>query len=227
MELVTAENGNALYDYLTNKGLKVQKNAISIFDSYIGKEYSFVVAWINVLPYHYYEPYSKKVGIFITFPINKVFYPLLPTSIYGNKFMPINIYLLGYFEPKVCPEIKGYIKTSYYVQDYFSTGLSEFFGSTTLMNLAYTNVEIRAPSKYFVRDLYFEESHQAKFFSFIVSHQILVIFVVMFISAVAGSIAGFIVYRKIKKVCINRNGKYFYFSWYCNNNDVYKNRKKL
>jgi hypothetical protein len=288
VELVTAESGNALYNYLTNKGLKVEKSAISIFDSYIGKEYSFVVAWIsssintsairyvpsycnnhadcsqacsancppdtygccvngnigqcnltshtcycaynasfctNCPPcdytieycdgytntceprysrtyYRRYEPYSRKVGIFITFPTSKVFYPLLPTSVYGSKSIPVNIYLLGYFEPKVYPEIKSYTKTSYYIQDYLSTSLTEFFGSTILRNLPYTKVEIEAPSKYFINDLYFEESLQAKLIGFIVSHRILIILVVVIISAVAGGITGFIIYRKIGKFAL-------------------------
>jgi hypothetical protein len=216
VELVTAESGDALYNYLTNKGLKVEKNAITIFDSYIGKEYSFVVAWITrycdgytntCKPwyseiYQSYGPYNRKVGIFITFPTSKVFYPLLPTSVYGSKPIPVNIYLVGYFEPKVYPEIESYTKTSYYIQDYLSTSLTEFFGSTILRNLPYTKVEIVAPSKYFVSDLYFEESSRAKLIGFIVSHRILVILVVAIISAAAGGITGFIIYRKMGKFAL-------------------------
>ena len=45
-EIITAEDGNALYNYIVNKGLNIQRDAISIFDGYIGKNYSFVVSWV-------------------------------------------------------------------------------------------------------------------------------------------------------------------------------------
>ena len=284
VELVTAESGDALYNYLSSKGLNVQRSAISIFDGYIGKEYSFVVAWITGVPSYctnhaqcsracsancppniygccvngnlgqcdtttgkcycaynasfcagcppcdytkeycdgytkkcrpkYYEPfvyqqeipyylYRKKVGIFLTFPTDKVFYPLLPTSVYGSRSIPVKLYLLGYFEPKVYPEIKSYAKTSYYVQDYLSTSLKEFFGGTSVMNLPYTQLEMKAPSKYFVDDLWFEKSARTERISFFISHQTLATFILLVIeSVIAGVVSGFIVYREVKKFAL-------------------------
>jgi hypothetical protein len=288
VELVTAESGDALYNYLSSKGLNVQKSAISVFDGYIGKEYSFVVAWItgsNVTGYvpsyctnhaqcsqacsvncppnvygccvngnlgqcnsvthkcycaynasfcvgcppcdytkeycdgytktckpKYYGPtyselpyrlYWKKVGVFLTFPTDKVFYPLLPTSVYGSKSIPVKVYLLGYFEPKIYPEIKSYAKTSYYIQDYLSTGLTEFFGGTSVINLPYTQLEMKAPSKYFVDDLWFEKSARTERISFFVSHQTTATFILLLIeSIIAGAASGFIVYREVKKFAL-------------------------
>lgn len=288
VELVTAESGDALYNYLLSKGLNVQKSAISIFDGYIGREYSFVISWIsgynvtgyvpsyctnhaqcsqacsaNCPPYTYgccvngnlgqcdtrrnkcfcqynsefctgcppcdyteeycdgytktckpyYFPYSreyippyyprKRVGVFLTFPTDKVFYPLLPTSVYGSKSIPITIYLLGYFEPRVYPEIKSYAKTGYYIQDYLSTSLEEFFGGTSVMNLPYTQLEMTVPSKYFVDDLWFEKSPRTERIAFFVSHQTTASFIFVIIaSAIAGSVTGFIVYREIKKFAL-------------------------
>ena len=292
VELVTAESGDALYNYLSSKGLNVQRSAISVFDGYIGKEYSFVVAWItgsnvtgyvpsycinhdecsqacsaNCPPYiygccvngnlgqcnsathkcycaynanfcagcppcdytkeycdgftkrcepryyepvyqeaveiPYYYPYSKKVGVLLTFPTNEVFYPLLPTSVYGSKAIPVKVYLLGYFEPNVYPEIKSYAKTSYYIQDYLSIGLTEFFGGTSVMNLPYTQLEMKAPSKYFIDDLWFEKSTRTERISFFVSHQTTATFILLVIeSVIAGAVSGFIVYREVKKFAL-------------------------
>lgn len=46
-ELVTAEDGSAFYNYLTNKGLDLPADSKSVLDEYIGQEYSFVVSWIS------------------------------------------------------------------------------------------------------------------------------------------------------------------------------------
>ncbi|MDD5625637.1 MAG: hypothetical protein PHG83_00535 [Patescibacteria group bacterium] len=47
IELITAKKTEALYDYLKEKGLKVEKGSIPVLDKYIGKDYSFVISWIN------------------------------------------------------------------------------------------------------------------------------------------------------------------------------------
>jgi len=41
-EIITAKTATGLYDYLNNKGLKIESGSISVLDDYIGKEYSFV-----------------------------------------------------------------------------------------------------------------------------------------------------------------------------------------
>ena len=46
-EVLSAVNSDALYQYLTQKGLKVEKDSILIFRDYINKSFSFVVSWIN------------------------------------------------------------------------------------------------------------------------------------------------------------------------------------
>jgi len=46
-ELITAKTANGIYDYFNKKGLKIQKDMIPALDAYIGKDYSFVVSWIN------------------------------------------------------------------------------------------------------------------------------------------------------------------------------------
>jgi len=205
-ELVTAESGNALYNYLSEKGLNVQRGTISVLDSYIGKEYSFVVVWISKYsPAYasYWLPYWKQVGVFVTFPTDKVFYPLLPTSVYGDKSILINLYLIGYFEPKAYPDIKAYVKTDYYIQHEVFTDLKEFFGGGEITDLPYTQVKIRAPSKYFADDLWFEKSAKAEVINFFVAHRTLIIFILLTLSsAVAGIVSGFVVYREIKRFAL-------------------------
>lgn len=213
-ELITAETGDALYNYLLGRGLSIQRDSIAIFDDYIGKEYSFVVSWVSSLPglereYRGYYPYGRQPGIFITFPTDKIYYPLLPTSIYGSKSIPIRIYVLSYVRPKTYDEIKGYVKTSYFTQSWLDTyGLTNFYGNIDRRNVRYTRIEMNVPSKYFVDDLWFERGapfrvSYASFLNSLISNPILAGFVfLVLISLLSGGFAGFVIYRDIKKFAL-------------------------
>ena len=114
VEVLTAKTDQALYGYLSEKGLKIERGAISVFNQYIGKEYSFVVSWISSGSPE--EIISGERGIYITFPTSKIYYPLIPTSAYGEKEIPITIRVLGYVKPKIFWGIKPYVKTEYYTE---------------------------------------------------------------------------------------------------------------
>lgn len=300
-EIITAETGDSLYNYIVGKGLNIDKSAISIFDGYIGKDYSFVVSWVSggsttsqcngiqyccysqrlynyfwsstcsgfsyesygtvsqVSPYQcdsstscqqrctnggsgvfyscgaikdnycccsydasscnygYYNPSyqtypnSKQLGIFITFPTDKIYYPLLPTSIYGSTKIPITIYILDYVEPETYKDISSYVKSSYYTSSYTSTsGLESFFGNIETQNLKYTKIEILdAPSKYFTDDLWFRKGAPihigiASFIAYMFSKYplILGILFLLLISALVGAIAGLLVFKNWKRYAL-------------------------
>jgi len=70
-------------------------------------------------------PGKEQRGIFITFPApkhgfyrRKIYYPLIPTSIYESKTIPIEIRVLGFVKPRIYSKIKGYTEVSYWEQDY-------------------------------------------------------------------------------------------------------------
>jgi len=113
-EVLTAKTDQALYDYLSGKGLKIEKGAISVFNQYIGKDYSFVVSWISSEKPE--ELTGGERGIYITFSTSQIYYPLIPTGAYGGKEIPITLRILGYVKPKIYSEIKPYIRNEYYTK---------------------------------------------------------------------------------------------------------------
>jgi len=309
-EIVTAETGDALYNYLSDMGLNVQRNAISVFDSYIGEEYSFVVSWItpsttqgstgsqcvktqvccyspktgdyywqdscSILPYEtygyvsqvstgicegwttcyqrctygsssgsglyytcgfvkdnyccclndatscsstpketypYYQPYQpkKQPGVFITFPTDKIYYPLLPTSIYGSTKIPITIYVMDYVQPKLYSGLSSYVKSEYYLSNYISTSdLESFYGNINTNKAKYTKIEILdAPSKYFTDDLWLNLGaplnvglatliYDAIRWNPLISG----IAIILIVSALAGAITGFVLFKEWKKYAV-------------------------
>jgi hypothetical protein len=200
-ELVSAADAASLSSYLSDKGLNLG-NSRSILDEYVGKEYSFVVSWISDIDKFKQEQakaerqYDSKwtgntVGVFIRFPTEKMYYPLKPTSVYGNERVPAVIYVVGYVEPDLYPEIKADTEVNYFLHDYFTAPeeLSGFFSGLemqastyyepvydtqkkaestqekagfTIKNLRYTKIKINAPANYLTQDLWIENSMPRK-----------------------------------------------------------------
>jgi len=295
-EIITSLTGDGLYNYLVNKGLSIQRSSISIFDDYIGEDYSFVVSWVTspsgttttttgsscsyqscsyshsgcpgygwdynnggscieqcdytgaqgcsgyphgcfcsgttgcvcsgggvaggssstVTSYPYY-PYTsrKQLGIYVTFPTDKIYYPLMPTSAYGSTEIPITIYVLDHVTPESPDNIRSYVTSNYFVSSsYYSTTstdeLKSFFGNMDMRNMRYTQIEILdAPAKYFKDDLWFHYGAPvnvglATLIYTAINQQPLIsgIIIILIISAIAGAIAGFIMFKNWKRYAL-------------------------
>ena len=212
-EIITAKTAQALYQYFEEKGLKVEKNSIPVLDYYIGKEFTFVVSWISGQ-----DSLAGQRGIFITFPTEKIYFPLFPTSVYGSQTIPITIRIMGFVSPEVFDEIKNYTEISYYFNatehlhydDAEAELMSEFFNPLIkndygmflkLENVKYTKIEINAPSKMFTEDLWINNRAPLGTVPilFIAKYPIIsTIIFLIFISILAGLLAGIIVFREAR-----------------------------
>ena len=198
-EIITAKTANGLYDYLKSKGLKIESDSIPVLDNYIGKEYSFVASWISS-PENVVSP---QVGVFVTFPTKDIYFPLLPTSVYGSKAVPATIRIIGHVSPKVFQDIKSYTKTDYYVDSYasFADDLKNFYSGQN-QNIKYTKIEINAPSKFLTDDLWINNQAPVKTYysTFVAKHPIVsAIFLFILSSIMAGILAGLIIFRDLRK----------------------------
>jgi len=111
-EVITAKNGQAIYDYFSQKGFNIKQGSISELNSYIEKDYSFVVSWIASGAVS--QENKGQRGIFINFPTSKIYYPLILTSAYGETEIPITIRVLDHIKPEIFSEIKSYTEVSYF-----------------------------------------------------------------------------------------------------------------
>ena len=170
-ELVTAKEGTAFWNWLTLRGLELPEEAKSIFNEYIGDEYSFVISWIsdieefkaNQAPSnrHYLGNYHKTniLGVFVKFPTDKIYYPLKPTSVYGSLRVPALIYIMDFVKPELYTSIEQDADVSYYAQERYHVpdDLKELFNNKNNINdLRYTKINLNPPSKYLTDDLWFE-----------------------------------------------------------------------
>lgn len=113
-EVITAKNSQAIYDYFSQKGFNIKQGSISELNSYIEKDYSFVVSWIASGMVD--EENEGQRGVFISFPTSKTYYPLILTSAYGETEIPITIRVLDHVKPEIFPEIKPYTEISYFTE---------------------------------------------------------------------------------------------------------------
>lgn len=211
-DIVTSRTAEALYSYLQRKGINAPIGSLPVFDHYIGRDYTFVVSYISSpgeLRTGYY-PYRRQPGIFITFPTDRIYYPMIPTSVYGSKTIPIRLYVLGHVTPGLYPEISSYSRTQYYIQNNMYTGdLVNFFGNINTRDLKFTKVEINVPSKYFIYDLWFDDIAPSKvyyatsiYYSISKHPFITSIILILIISSITGALIGLIVFKDIKKFAI-------------------------
>lgn len=126
-EVVTAETGHALDEYLQERRVAVPSGSIPVIDEYIGKNYSFVVSWIES---RLTERKDVTPAIFAEFPTDKLYYPLKLTSAYGKQRIPVQLTVLGYVKPNLYPEIDRFTRCRYFYSFPFSAigGPAEFYG---------------------------------------------------------------------------------------------------
>ena len=187
-EIITAKTANGLYDYLKSKNLKIEKGSIPVIDNYIGKDFSFVASWLSPqnLPTPSPTPippeeesngaqkttaetsiippyYSPQRGLSLTFNTDKIYFPLLPTSVYGSETVPATIRVLGFVTPEIYKDIENYTTTKYYLQEsrYVLQDFKNFYNGDYSGSLKYTKIEIKAPSKFLTADLWINNTPPA------------------------------------------------------------------
>jgi len=198
-EIITAKTATGLFSYLNNKGLKIESGSIPVLDSYIGKEYSFVASWISSSE----NVGFKQRGVFVTFPTKDIYYPMLPTSVYGSKTIPVTIRVIGYVSPKVFQDIKSYTKTEYYIDSdvSFADDLKSFYSGEN-RNIKYTKIEINAPSKFLTKDLWISNFPPIKTYysTFVAKHPVISAILLLIISSIiTGILVGLCVFRELRK----------------------------
>lgn len=155
-EIIAAKTGTGLYQYLSGKKLQIEAGSIPVLDEYIGQDYSFIVSWISNTAQAQNNA-SLNRGVLVTFPTDKMYYPLRPTSVYGSQIIPATIRVIGYVKPTVFTDIKPYITTEYYVEENFTPDSSTktFYDKTG--DIYYTKIEINSPSKLLTEDLWMKK----------------------------------------------------------------------
>ena len=146
---------------------------------------------------------DKQRGVFVTFPTDKIYFPLLPTSVYGSEIVPVTIRVIGHVTPVIFGDIKSYTDVEYYIDDHFtfSDALKSFYNEED-RGIKYTKVKINAPSKFFTDDLWLEAKAPIKtHYSTFVAKNPVIAAVVLFVlsSVLAGTFSGMVLFKNLRK----------------------------
>jgi len=149
-EVITAREGSALYGYLAGKGLNLKAGAVPTLDHYIGKDYTFVASWFSAGVQAGKDPERfQNRAIEIRFPTEEMFFPLFPTSAYGDRVVPASIRVAGHVSPRPFADIAQRTSIGYYV-----SRMRGEDGMGPLGTDLYTKIDIDAPAKAFTQDLW-------------------------------------------------------------------------
>lgn len=169
-ELITATDSAAVSHYFGEKGFTVPEPAQSSLDEYIGQDYSFVVVYIsNTTAYNLeksgprgYDGYRSQnmIGSYVEFPTDRMYFPLKPTRVYGDRQIPVLLHVIGHVTPEIYDDIRPGTSVAYYTQEHYQTeeGLEQFFnGRQSITDLDYTRITIETPSNDFSDDLWIDD----------------------------------------------------------------------
>lgn len=145
-------------------------------------------------------PINYNRGVFVSFPTDKIYFPLQPTSVYGSETIPITIKVVGFVSPVIFQDIKSYAEVKYYLGDNIDLQNQKFL-SQNPAELKYTKIEINSPSKLFTDDLWINSQAPTKVYydQFFAKHPYipgLILF--MIISMISSLAAGITVFKDFR-----------------------------
>lgn len=195
IEVITAREVSAIYGYLESKGLKLGAGALPALDTYIGKDYSFIASWVTPDPSARREGYTR--GLDLRFPTKDLFFPLLPTSGYGERVVPASIRIAGFVTPQLFPDIERHTAVGYHVAH-----IQEGSFEPAAMR-RYTKIDIGAPAKAYTQDLWISSAPPQRsgleLATQVTAHPVVTFFLLLLpVSVVASILAGSLVYRGLR-----------------------------
>jgi hypothetical protein len=163
MEIISATEGIGLYNYLVGNGLEISQGIIPQLEKKKKKDYSFAVTWITDN-----KILAREPGLILEFPTKDIYYPMILTSIYKERTIPIEIIIIGHVTPKIYSDIEphtevkywynGYSPQRYYGYDRNSPEIKEFTEEiTSKWDRKFTSIKIEAPANTFKKDIWMED----------------------------------------------------------------------
>lgn len=213
-ELVTADTRRGLSQYLAGIGIEIEEEALSAYDYYFDKDFCFVTCRISSfveLKKHFPElervrraSHEQFPTLYIEFPSEHIFYPMRPTSTYGDTYFPVEVRVAGYAKD-TSPE--SYVRAVYQIQKELPDGMPEKMKSSfpDKHEIPYTRFSAQGPASTWTSDLYLEQCEPVFSQTLLGTYRltrsdyfIIVLSVFSFVAAsfLAGGLAGLAVFRR-------------------------------
>lgn len=174
-EKITALSAKALGDYLAKRGIKVPERELGLFAPYLNDRYVLIVTSIaSTQKLREAFPDEARWGtqggmrrwpaLYVTFPAEKLYYPMRPTAGYGDREMMVSIATVGHTKPQGDAAMLAEARCRHYIQ---RTVERDAFPKGMLAGLArgepfrYSRVTFYCPTSRFTSDLTFGPNEDA------------------------------------------------------------------
>ncbi len=166
-EVIQATSLDGLVEHLQNKSVKIERDNLASFAPYCTREYTIVLTWVKswmelLKEFSQYENRSFQRSRFpclsIEFPSPRPYYPLKPTSMYGDTEVSVRLVVTGYQKVAKAPELDYLAVDHYYARDFLVEPPQEIGPWFPKGAFHYTMVEIYEPASRFTEDLFFERT---------------------------------------------------------------------
>ncbi len=213
-EVVRAESLEALAAHLNSQGMQADVGSLSTLSDYVAGEYLLVLTWItspNEFRAHFGDlglPNEVKSlawpCVYVAFPTDEMFFPMKPTSVYGEVRVELDLVILDHVKSVVADEaLDKKLRTQHYEMASekldLPLGMAEALAVDSVSGemVRYTRITSSSKAMYFAEDLVFVSAPQegwaaASLLSgFLNSHQWVRLLVnILFVSLVSYLVAG-------------------------------------
>ncbi len=119
-EAVTVKSVEGLAAFLREKKVGIARDQLRSFEPYFSNRYALVVVRISSREQllkefpDYQQGGSRWPCVLVDFPTERAFYPLRPTSAYGDAMARVRLYVVGYVEPQTHNALGSFLNVGYY-----------------------------------------------------------------------------------------------------------------
>lgn len=233
-EVISAKSVTDLRQYLLAKGVPAQPNTMKSFTPYLTAKHCLVVGWISSpdeirkkFPVsHEHQDFrpGSRPGLYVQFPAKQGFYPLAPTSGYGDARVKISLFVLGHVNPdqsalersiesdQSCNRLRDSISVRYFSlharslmrkgMDFRETAPKQLIEAVPDTDLRYTRILMECRAKCLAADLRFtsEPPPGIRLIDALLDNDIRALLMLLSFIAllcyVCGGLAGLVVFRQ-------------------------------
>lgn len=170
-ELLEVDSLSTLRDHLRAKDVELEETQLRTLREYVPKEHLFAVTWLAsrrellaefpALMRERRDMTERMPSLVARFPCQRPFFPLKPTSAYGQEIVPLRLMLIGHYCPQSVPDLDDELKMSYLRCEIPpSEPYAGRWGSSISRNAPLTLLRCETQASDFTGDLYFD-SYQA------------------------------------------------------------------
>jgi hypothetical protein len=170
-ETLTADSTQALCDHLRDQGVSIDPGELETLKPYLSGEHVLIATWIasrGKLLEDFPDLDSGRPGaeiwpcILIQFPAEKAFFPLRPTSAYGDVKVPLRLCLSGFVKPQSAAPIVGQTRVRYYRLDGDNArDATRILGAEQRGEFDYTSIRLDVEASAFTADMWFVPTEPA------------------------------------------------------------------